>query len=58
MKTAIQMQNDVRSSLNRIAIVFNRVVDPKNSKAISEFREEKDRIREILENKEQWKPYE
>ena len=48
MKSAIQMQNDVTSSLNRIAIVFNRVVDPRDGKAIDEFLEERERIQEIL----------
>ncbi len=50
MKSAIQLQHDALASLNRMGLVFNRVVDSGDEKAIEEFTEEKERIQEILSN--------
>lgn len=53
MKSPIQLQNDITSALNRIEIVFARVVDPKDRKSIEEFLEEKERIEGII--LDQWR---
>ncbi len=50
MKTAIQLQHDALASLNRMEVVFNRVVDSGDEKAIEEFTEEKERIQGIIYN--------